>query len=250
MRQYLLSGVLAALMIAAAAFADAAPVAANIAGAVADTTRPQADRDLDAARKPAELLSFIGIKSGQTVVDAFGGAYFDRLFAGAVGDKGQVIMFLPSEMVKAEPGPFPADASRPFPDHKNVVVMIAPTNVFAVKAPVDLVWVRQNYHDLYDPFMKPADVPTFNKMVFKALKKGGLYVIVDHSAPDGSGLAATNTTHRIDAAVVKKDMAAAGFKFVRESDVYRNPADPRTKLVFDPSIKGHTDQFVYVFKKP
>ena len=249
MRKYILRGVLA-LLITGAAAADAAPVPANIAGAVADTTRPQADRDLDAARKPAEILSLIGIKPGQTVVDAFGGAYFDRLFADAVGDKGQVIMFLPSEMVKAEPGPFPADASHPFPDHKNVVVMIAPTNDFAVKAPVDVVWVRQNYHDLYDPFMKPADVPTFNKRVFKALKKGGLYVIVDHAAPDGSGLAATDTTHRIDAAVVKKDMAAAGFTFVRESDAYRNPADPRTKLVFDPSIKGHTDQFIYVFKKP
>ena len=257
MRYPLLTGVLAGLVVAGSAAAEMQTGGAlvkstppNIAQAIADPARPQADRDLDAARKPAEVLTLIGVKPGQTVVDAFGGPYFDRLFAGAVGEKGQVIMFLPSEMVKAEPGPFPADASRPFPDRQNVVVMIAPTNSFAVKTPADVVFIRQNYHDLYDPFMKPADVPTFNKAVFKALKKGGLYVIIDHSAPDGSGLADTNTTHRIDAAAVKKDMTAAGFKFVRESNAYRNPADTRAKLVFDPSVRGKTDQFFYVFKKP
>jgi predicted methyltransferase len=98
--------------------------------------------------------------------------------------------------------------------------------------------------------MAPTDVPTFDKAVFKALKKGGYFVVIDHSAPDGSGLADTNTTHRIDAAVVKKDMEAAGFVFVGESSALRNPADPRDKLVFDPSIRGKTDQFIYLFQKP
>ena len=75
-------------------------------------------------------------------------------------------------------------------------------------------------------------------------------MIIDHSATDGSGLAATETLHRIDAARVKADMKAAGFKFAGESKALRNPADPRTKLVFDKSIRGHTDQFVYVFQRP
>jgi predicted methyltransferase len=75
-------------------------------------------------------------------------------------------------------------------------------------------------------------------------------VVIDHAAAAGSRLAATNTLHRIDPAVVKADMAAAGFSFVGESDVLRNPADPHTALVFDPSIRGHTDQFVYVFRRP
>ena len=115
---------------------------------------------------------------------------------------------------------------------------------------MNLVFIRQNYHDLHDKFMGPADVPAFNAAVFKALKPGGLYVIVVHSAPDGSGLAMTDTAHRIDAAEVKKEVTAAGFKFVGESNALRNPADPRTALVFDKSIKGHTDQFVYKFRKP
>jgi predicted methyltransferase len=131
-----------------------------------------------------------------------------------------------------------------------VTALVAPANSFAVPAAADVVWIRQNYHDLYDKFMGPADVPAFNKAVFKALKPGGVYVIIDHSAPDGSGLSATDTTHRIDAAVVKKDMAAAGFLFVGESDVLRNPADTRDKLVFAKEIRGKTDQFVYLFRKP
>jgi predicted methyltransferase len=98
--------------------------------------------------------------------------------------------------------------------------------------------------------MGPADVPAFNKAVFAALKPGGRFVIIDHAAPDGTGLRDTDTTHRIDAAVVKADLAAAGFRFVGESQVLRNPADDRTKLVFDPSVRGKTDQFVYVFERP
>ncbi len=138
----------------------------------------------------------------------------------------------------------------PLADHPNVVSVATRTNTFALPTKADVIWFRQNYHDLYDPFMGPADVPAFNKSVYNALKPGGRFVIIDHAAPDGSKLASTNTTHRIDPAVVKADLAAAGFKLVGESSVLRNPADPRTKLVFDPSIRGHTDQFVYVFQRP
>ena len=246
---------LAALVVAGAAFgawqavaADAVP--ANIAAAVADPGRPQADKDLDATRKPAETLTFIGVKPGERIVDVFPGPYFDRLFADAVGPSGKVYMFIPTEVVKAEKMKVPANGSAPYPDHPNVTALVAPINAFAIPEPVDVVWIRQNYHDLYDPFMGPADVPAFNKAVFKALKPGGVFVILDHSAPDGSGLADTNTTHRIDAAVVKKDMAAAGFVFVSQSDLLHNPADTRDKVVFDPSIRGHTDQFIYMFRKP
>jgi predicted methyltransferase len=153
-------------------------------------------------------------------------------------------------MAKAEEEKLPADGSNPIPGYPNVIAASGPINAFATANPVDVVWMRQNYHDLYDPFMGPADVPGFNKAVFKSLKHGGRYVIIDHSAPDGSGLADVNTTHRIDAAVVKTDMAAAGFIFVGESNALRNPADARDKLVFDKAIRGKTDQFVYVFRKP
>ncbi len=249
----ILAGALAAGALLASGYsASAAPAAGkSIADAIADPSRPAADKALDAARKPAEILKFIHLKAGEKIVDLFPGPYWDRMFSDVVGPDGKVYMFLPTEIIKAEGMKnAPADQAKPFPDHPNVTVLVSPVNAMAIPEPVDVVWIRQNYHDLYDPFMGPANVPAFNKLVFAALKHGGLYVIIDHSAPAKSGLEDTNTTHRIDAAVVKIDMAAAGFKFVGESNVLRNKDDPRDKLVFDKSIRGKTDQFIYVFRKP
>jgi predicted methyltransferase len=250
MKSATLAGVAALLLTAAAAHASAPKADIAAAVAVADTTRPDKDRALDATRKPAEILTAIGIRQGQTVADVWPGAYWDRLFADAVGPKGKVYAVHLTEADKAEHETTPVAGSAPYPEHPNITVVATTANTLTLPTKADVVWIRQNYHDLYDKFMGPSDVPAFNKAVFAALKPGGLFVVIDHSAPDGSGLASTDTTHRIDAARVKTDMAAAGFVFVRESDALRNPADPRTKLVFDPSVKGHTDQFVYVFRRP
>ena len=120
--------------------------------------------------------------------------------------------------------------------------------------PVDVFWTAQNYHDLYNPIGKgqptPATLMGINKAVFAALKPGGIYFIIDHVAPAGAGTTDTSTLHRIDPAVVRKDVEAAGFVYVGASDVLRNPADPHDKAVFDASIRGHTDQFVLKFRKP
>ncbi len=238
------------LSLAPLAPSHAATLTPAIASALSDPTRPAKEQALDAQRRPAEILAFIDLHAGQTIVDVWPGGYWDRLFSDVVGPTGQVIAWWPVEAAKAEQVPLPVEGSHPVAGHTNVVALSGPVNGFKTPSPVDVVWIRQNYHDLYDKFMGPADVPGFNKAVFRALKPGGLYVVIDHSAPDGSGLAATDTTHRIDPAVVKKDMASAGFEFVGESDVLRNPADTRDKVVFEPSIRGKTDQFIYVFKKP
>jgi len=89
-----------------------------------------------------------------------------------------------------------------------------------------------------------------NKAVFAALKPGGTYLIVDHVAQAGSSLRDTDTLHRIDPATVKSQVTAAGFQFVGESPLLANQADDHTKKVFDPSVQGHTDQFIYKFRKP
>ena len=230
--------------------AQARPVSAAIIASVADPGRPAKDTALDAARKPADILSFIRLHPGETIVDVFPGAYWDRLFSKVVGPTGHVDMFLPLEAAKAEHIPVLAEGASPLPNHPNVTAYSGPINNFSIPKPADIIWIRQNYHDLYDPFMGPANVPVFNKAVFNALKPGGYFVVIDHSAPAGSGLADTNTTHRIDGSAVKTDMAAAGFKFVGESNVLRNPADTRLDKVFAPSIRGKTDQFIYLFQKP
>ena len=112
------------------------------------------------------------------------------------------------------------------------------------------MFTSQNYHDYHDPFMGPVDMAAFGKQVFGALKPGGVFVVIDHVAPAGSGIADTDTLHRIDPAVVKKEMEAAGFVFDGESDVLHNATDPHTAAVFDKSIRGSTDQFIYRFRKP
>jgi predicted methyltransferase len=247
------SGVAAASVLIACwlgASAIAAPKSSDAAAIVADPTRPAADRALDAERHPAELLAFLHIRKGSTVADVWPGDYWDRLFADAVGPKGKVYAVHLIEADAGEHKTTPPNGSMPLPDHPNVIAVAAHTNTFALPAKADVIWMRQNYHDLYDKFVGPADVPAFNKGVYRALKPGGRFVIIDHVAPAGSKLAATDTTHRIDPAVVKADMAAAGFRFVGESNVLHNPADDHTKLVFDPSVRGHTDQFVYVFQRP
>ncbi|MDE2357494.1 MAG: class I SAM-dependent methyltransferase [Alphaproteobacteria bacterium] len=250
MKLHSLAGGLAALLLVGAAHATAAAPSSDIAAAVADPTRPDADKALDSERKPAEILSFIRLKPGQTIVDVFPGDYWDRLFADVVGPRGHVVAFYPAEIAKFKKGGLPLTGSHPFPDHPNIEAVTAPIDAFAVPKRADVIWIRQNYHDLYDHFMGPADVPGFDKAVFKALRPGGYFVVIDHVAPAGSDLASTNTTHRIDPERVKRDMAAAGFKFVASSAALKNPEDDHTKAVFDKSLRGHTDQFVFLFQKP
>jgi predicted methyltransferase len=168
--------------------------------------------------------------------------------AAAVGPSGKVYAIETAEIAKSHPevlARMKALATR----LPNVIVSEEPISS-PLPAGLDAVFIRQNYHDLYNKFMGPANVPAFNKAVFAALKPGGVYVILDHAAVAGSGVSATETLHRIDAARVKTDVLAAGFKLDGESSIFANKADDRTKSVFDPSVRFHTDQFMLRFKKP
>jgi len=243
---------LAALIVGAApASAASTKIPAYIAAAVANPDRPAADTARDADRKPAEMMVFAGVKPGDKVADLIPGrGYFTRIFARAVGSKGWVYAYFPSDIdaIYAKNKvtiPPPAD-----PKYPNVSFLHAPVAKFVTPEKLDIVWTSQNYHDLHDKFFGPADVAAVNKAVYDALKPGGVYVVLDHVAEAGSGLRDTDTLHRIDPAVVKKEVEAAGFKLVAESDVLKNPADPHTALVFDKSIRGHTDQFIFKFRKP
>jgi len=237
-----------ALILAAAGTAYAATPA--IDAAVADTTRPAADRDRDAERKPADMLAFAGVKPGMVVIDILpGGGYFTRLFSDVVGPTGKVISYVPDEMYAGRPKSLDAiTAIAAEPGHKNVQPMHDPALAPGPANVVDVVWTSQNYHDLHN--VPGLDLVAFNKALYASVRPGGVYIVLDHSAPAGSGVSDTNTLHRIDEAIVRKEVEAAGFVFDGESKVLANPADPRTVKVFDPSIRGHTDQFVLRFRKP
>jgi predicted methyltransferase len=110
------------------------------------------------------------------------------------------------------------------------------------------VWTSLNYHDFHNA--PNADMKAFNANVFKALKPGGKYIVIDHAAAPGTGVSATSTLHRIDPAAVKEELMAAGFTLVTQSDVLKHPADDHTLRVFESGVRGKTDQFILVFRKP
>ncbi len=236
--------------ISAVALAAAPSLPAYVAAAVADKGR-DADRDVDARRHPGEVIAFSGVKSGDKVVDLIpGSGYFTKIFSKIVGPKGHVFMIWPNEYAKeAQPDPVKNQdlAKTGYP---NTSVILQPGAAFATPEPVDLVFTVQNYHDYPDKFMGKIDPMVFNRAVFKALKPGGVFLIVDHTAEAGSGMRDTDTLHRIDPAIVKKQVTDTGFVFEGESSVLRNPADDLKKVVFDKAIRGHTDQFIYKFRKP
>jgi predicted methyltransferase len=221
--------------------------------AVADPSRPSSDTTRDADRKPVQTLAFVGVKSGDKVADYVAASgYFTRLFAGMVGSNGHVYAVEPTaffqfeRFVKAV-----AELQGYAVTHPNVTVTTAAA-LEGLKFPekLDLFWISRNYHDLHDKFMGPVDTAAFNRAVYEALKPGGFYVVLDHSAAVGAASNVTETLHRIESSTVRREVEAAGFKFDSESSILANPADPRTAEVFDKTIGGHTDQFILKFRKP
>ncbi|HEV2365528.1 MAG TPA: methyltransferase [Caulobacteraceae bacterium] len=248
MNRSLLAALAAAILVAGFG-ASAQPVPASVAAAVADAHRPAEDRARDGARKPAEVVAFSGVKSGDKVVELLPGTgYFTRIFSKIVGPTGHVWALVPDPKSPfAEPA---AAAIAADPAYGNVsVVVIGPTDMAGLP-PLDLVWTSDNYHDLHLPQLK-LDVVGLDRQWFAALKPGGTLLIIDHVALPGSPVPETaDKLHRIDPAAIRQEVESVGFKFDGQSDVLRNPADPHTIAIFDPSIRGHTDQVVYRFEKP
>ena len=230
-------------ILAAALLTLAVPAFAQTPG------KTPADALTDPALKRAEVLAFVGVKPGDRIADIVAGRFI-RAFSQAVGPTGKVYAVETAEVVKLHPevgGMMKALTSDPA--YANVVYSADPVST-PLPRHLDEVFIRQNYHDLHDKFMGPADVAAFNRDVFAALKPGGVYVVLDHADAAGSGLSGTDTRHRIEEKVVKEEVEAAGFVLDAESAIFANPADDHSKFVFDPSIRGKTDQFLLRFRKP
>lgn len=247
-RALLLAAVLALPLSAMAA----AP--ADTAAAVSAPGRPKAATDLDAGRRPAEVLSFGGLRRGDRALDLFtGSGYYAELMGRAVGPTGSALAW--------EPANFLNDRSRQALNEikartPNVSWFAAPADAVALPtAAFDFAMINLNYHDTYwqsERFRFPRmDPAAFLRLVFQSLKPGGTIVVVDHVAnPGGDTRAVVEAVHRIDPATVRADFERAGFVFDGESNILRNPADDHSKSVFDPSIRGNTDRFVYRFRRP
>ena len=237
----------AVLIVSAGAPAFAKPSPAIVA-AVADKARPEVDTKRDEARMPAEMLDFAGIKPGQTVADFLpGGGYFTRVFAKAVGPKGTVYALVPEQQLANKEKPPAIIGVAADPAYGNIKIVPMTFVTLNLPTQADVIWTAENYHDLHLDRLK-LDVAAVNKAVFNALKPGGYYIVLDHVAADGAPVDVANTLHRIDPAIVKKELEAAGFKYINESKVLRRASDDHTKKVFE--LHDATDQFIYKFQRP
>ena len=230
---------------------DPVQVPAYVAAALADPERAM-HAATDARRHPAELIAFSGLKAGDRVLDLIpGDGYWTRTFSQVVGPQGRVYAVWPEAYAaQAQGNVRTLRALSATPHYANVVVAVQPTASLTAPEPLDVVWTSQNYHDYADDFMGRIGPDVLNRAVFAMLKPGGTWFIIDHAAAPGAGMSATESLHRIDPAIVRRQVEAAGFEYVGESRILANPADDHRRTVFDPAIRGHTDQFVMRFRKP
>lgn len=249
MRLILSAAAVAVFAVAAGSATAQSAIPAYATSAVADAARPQTDKDRDVHRKPAEMVVFGEIKPGAKVGELIPGrGYFTRIFSKVVGPTGHLyVVQAPGRTPAADAPPPPPAAVEVIaadPGYSNVTVLRQPYGSWKAAEPLDVVWTSQNYHDMRTTAEAMAPI---NKAVFDNLKPGGIYIVLDHRAPAGS---TDRSLHRIDPALVKADVLAAGFEFVGEDTTLQNANDPLTTTVMDSSIRGDTNQFIYKFRKP
>lgn len=240
--------------VASSAAASAAETAPDFQAAVSDPGRDEADVELDESRKPAELLAFMGLESGDSALDIFaGGGYYSEIMGRVVGPDGSVVAVNPPQFTTS-------DQSR----EKWAAVSARQPNVKMVPAQLpdykpaansfDFAMLHLIYHDFY----WESEQYKFEKMdpavvlsnLYKGMKPGGIVAVIDHAGLAGDTRAVVEKTHRIDPATVRSDFLAAGFVLDGESDMFANPDDDLEKNVFDPAVRGKTSRFVMRFRKP
>jgi predicted methyltransferase len=230
----------------ATAQAPDASATAAIAAAVANPARPAADTARDAARKPAEIVAFAGVRPGDVVAEFLpGGGYYTRILSRTVGPEGHVYALVPAGFAQRPGGLDALNALAA--ELGNVTVLATDLTNFTLDKPVDLAWTSENYHDMHN-----GPAPSFagvNSAVFTALKPGGIYFVEDHAALAGAAPTVTQELHRIDPAQAITEVTAAGFVLEAQSDLLKNPADPKNVGVRDPSVQGETEKFALRFRK-
>ena len=235
-----LSGILSLLIIGACSTTEKPQERSqDYTAALTNSERPDTERALDAARKPNEVLAFYGVKSGDKVADIWSArGYYTAILSQVVGSQGVVY--------SANPSSRPEFSDRwKKPIYANVRIIDGPFDKIALPqdGSLDFVIIHLNYHDLTPEVRIPM-----NKRILGALKRGGIYAVVDHSAKDGTGNDAAKTLHRIDKALVIKEVTGSGFTLAKEGTMLRKPEDTRDFNVNKERDKD--DRFVLAFQKP
>lgn len=227
--------------------------AADYAAAVSAPGRPADQVKLDAGRRPAEVLGFLGLKRGMVAADIMAGAgYYSEIMARIVGPGGRVIAFEPTQFYANDKAKAAwAELTGRVP---NLSVTAYPFDQFAAPAnSLDFTLLHLVYHDLYwesaQYGVPRTDPAAFLRTLYAATKKGGIVGVIDHVGLPGDTRASVEKFHRMDPETIKADFAAAGFVLEAESPILRMADDDHSKGVFDPAIRGRTDRVVYRFRK-
>lgn len=242
-RNLLLSAAFLAFAAGGAACSQSDDMQTRVTAALAAEGRPAADKELDADRKPVEVLQFFGIETGMTVLDVTAAdGYFTELLAAAVGPGGIVYAQNdPGTLTRRDGAVDQALAARLANGRlPNVQRIDADVHASGLDQTVDAALVVLTIHDFYN-FQGEEAAFTALRGVHAALKPGGILGLIDHAGDAGND---NRTLHRIEKAAVEQLLADAGFVIDAESSLLANPADDRTVGVFDPSIRRKTDQFV------
>lgn len=245
--------VFAALALLASPTLLAAETPAHIAAAVAAPERSDKDRERDARDRPAEVMTFAGIRPGMSIADVFGGGgYWTELLARAVGPEGKVTLVNNAPYLEFSR----EDLKTRFAGDRLPGVTrrtIETCDMKLAKGGYDLILIVMSYHDLYyvdEAGGWPAiDAGLFLGQLHAALKPGGSLLIIDHAAAAGAGNSGAGEIHRIEEAFAKRDIESHGFRLEKTWDGYRNPADDLSKLVFDPAVRGKTDRFTHLYRR-
>ena len=232
---------------------EASPDAkAAIHAAIAADDREADDRALDEQRKPEEMLNFFGVTPGMRVAElAAGRGYTTELLARAVGPSGKVYgqnsKFI---LERFAGGPWSERLKKPALQNVERIDTEFEAPFPASVKDLDRVFIVLFYHDTV---WFGTDRAAMNRAVFAALKPGGVYAIVDHSARAGDGTDVAKSLHRIEESVVQAEVLAAGFTLAKSADFLREPSDARDWNA-SPSAagdkRGHSDRFVLEFVKP
>ncbi|KXI26916.1 class I SAM-dependent methyltransferase [Paraglaciecola hydrolytica] len=226
-----------------------------------DSNRPIADKTRDETRQPVKIMAFTGVSSGNHVLDlAAGGGWYSELFSRAVGPQGKVYVQNDEVIWRFAEKDITARTKDNRLPNVQRLDNVAIANMAVPAGSIDIAFTALNYHDLFftevlqdGKLVKLRDEVVDYRVALAAIKTAlkdtGVLVIVDHVGKTGSGYEAANTLHRIDPDIVKFQLKDAGFKLIEEAFYLRNESDDHTKLVFDPSIRGKTDRFIYKFVK-
>ena len=228
------------------AFAGEKPA---IDAAISDSSRPAEHIERDGGRQPAEVLKLAKIKPGQSVAEiASGGGYYTALLSRLLGVDGTVYAVDPQLIFEAFPNAREGFQKYIESDPRdNVIYSIQRLDEFKVPESLDHIFMVLYYHDTY---WTGENREQMNQRFYDALKPGGYYFVLDHSAKTGSGQEVTQTLHRMDEALLAPEVLGAGFKLVGQFDLLRNSEDPLDVSVFDAVWRGKTDRFIYLFQKP